>query len=274
MTEAVGFIIAAYTIPQNLPTIFVTDSNNARTLQRNIKNINQFTHWKKVRHIKQGIDYSIANHMEYLTRKWPKTKQLDDQCQRLYESGKVKCQEWARQQNIAIARLVQSRHPTNMQQIRMEDHDSNDESQSSQESEEEARTQDGSYKGHRYRFDESMLDITEHIIIIKVYSHQLDKHYNPKIPGQIPRPNLFITSANQFADNAAAQARDIIDEVPFIFDIFYPPFSPRWCFTIEGRVTNKGATKILYQKMDEELCVQLQHREKQGIMCRMLTFNE
>jgi hypothetical protein len=31
MAEAVGFIIGAYTIPCDIPIIFVTDSNNART---------------------------------------------------------------------------------------------------------------------------------------------------------------------------------------------------------------------------------------------------
>ena len=33
MTESLGFIIGEYTIPPDLPTIYITDSNNARTLQ-------------------------------------------------------------------------------------------------------------------------------------------------------------------------------------------------------------------------------------------------
>jgi len=36
MAESLGFIIGEYTIPSDLPVIYITDSNNARTLQRNI----------------------------------------------------------------------------------------------------------------------------------------------------------------------------------------------------------------------------------------------
>jgi hypothetical protein len=68
MAETLGFIFGEYTLPSHLPAIYITDSNNARTLQRNIKNIEDFTHRKKIRKIKQGINYSIANHLEYLTK--------------------------------------------------------------------------------------------------------------------------------------------------------------------------------------------------------------
>jgi hypothetical protein len=37
--EALGFIIGEYTIPSDLPVIYITDSNNARTLQRNVKQL-------------------------------------------------------------------------------------------------------------------------------------------------------------------------------------------------------------------------------------------
>jgi len=37
MAEAMGFIIGEYTIPANLPVIYITDSNNARSLQKRIK---------------------------------------------------------------------------------------------------------------------------------------------------------------------------------------------------------------------------------------------
>lgn len=52
MANALCFIIGEYTIPLDLPIIYVTDSNNSRTLQ--CKNGNKFTHH-------QGIDHSIAN---------------------------------------------------------------------------------------------------------------------------------------------------------------------------------------------------------------------
>ena len=44
MAEALGFIIGEYTVPSDLPVIYITDSNNARTLQRNIKSKKEFTH--------------------------------------------------------------------------------------------------------------------------------------------------------------------------------------------------------------------------------------
>jgi hypothetical protein len=60
MAKAIGFIIGEYAIPSDLPIIYITDSNNARTLQRNIKNQDMFTHQKMIRNVKQGIDHSIA----------------------------------------------------------------------------------------------------------------------------------------------------------------------------------------------------------------------
>jgi len=119
-----------------------------------------------------------------------------------------------------------------------------------------------------------MLDVLGHVIIIKVFSHQLNKGFTIKHPGNTPSPNLFVVSANQFADNAANQVRSIIKNISHVFDCtYYPPFSPRWCFTFEGKVTNKGATKLLYTKLDDELCLRLQHRDKQGLLCRLLDFN-
>jgi hypothetical protein len=44
MAEVLGFIIGEYTIPPNLLIIYITDSNNARVLQRNILHKNKFTH--------------------------------------------------------------------------------------------------------------------------------------------------------------------------------------------------------------------------------------
>jgi hypothetical protein len=70
MAEALGFIIGEYTIPAEIPVIYVTDSNNARSLQKRIRNSDTYTDQKIVRSIKQGIDYSIANHLEYLTSQW------------------------------------------------------------------------------------------------------------------------------------------------------------------------------------------------------------
>jgi len=98
MAETLGFILGEYTLPSHLPAIYITDSNNARTLQRNIKNIDDFTHRKRIRKIKQGIDYSIANHLEYLTKKWPQRDHQNYHTRRLYERGEefVSCGHYIR----------------------------------------------------------------------------------------------------------------------------------------------------------------------------------
>lgn len=70
MAESLGLILGEYTIPSDLPVIYITDSNNARTLQRNIKHKHKFTHRKYVRCVQQGIEASIANHLDYLTARW------------------------------------------------------------------------------------------------------------------------------------------------------------------------------------------------------------
>ena len=100
MAEALGFIIGKYTIPGDLPVIYITDSNNARTSQRNVKNKKEFTHPKFVRNVKQGIEYSIANHLEYLTSKWPRIDQLSLQTREAYERGEFLCKQWAKQQSF------------------------------------------------------------------------------------------------------------------------------------------------------------------------------
>jgi len=100
MAEATGLILGEYTIPSEYPIIYITDSNNARTLQKSIKTLENFTHRKKVRQVKQGIDYSIANHLEYLTKCWPREDQLSAQMQRILLNGREVCQRWARQCGI------------------------------------------------------------------------------------------------------------------------------------------------------------------------------
>jgi hypothetical protein len=54
MAETLGFIIVEYTIPLDMPIIYITDSNNARTLQQNIRFKDKFTHCKMIRQVKQG----------------------------------------------------------------------------------------------------------------------------------------------------------------------------------------------------------------------------
>jgi hypothetical protein len=285
MAEAIGQILGEYTIPSQYPIIYITDSNNARTLQKNIKTMEEFTHRKWVRQVKQGIDYSIANHLEYLTKRWPREDQLSAQMQRILLNGREVCLRWARQCNITNLHQIgiqntplQQDPNTTSDHTTHTDNDSDDWSSSSDDTnstiEEQLHDAMDYHSTNRYHFNESMINILDQILIIKVYSHQLNKDFSIKQPGKHPSPNLFVVSTNRFADNAASQVRAIVRNLPHTFDhTYYPPFSPRWCFTFEGKVTNKGATRLLYTKMDDELCLRLKHREKQGLLCRLLQFN-
>jgi hypothetical protein len=98
-----------------------------------------------------------------------------------------------------------------------------------------------------------MYDLLGHIIIVKVSSHQQDSNMELENSQRKPCPNLFVTSANQIADNAATQAHGVYElQASMESDIcYYPPFSSRCSFSFEGALTNKGATKVLYQKIDE-----------------------
>jgi hypothetical protein len=95
MAEALGFIIGDYTIPHNMPVIYITDSDNARTLQRNISRKSQFTHRHLIRQIKRGIDQAIANHLDFLTSQWPHEENLSEQTLEMYRRGEELCQIWA-----------------------------------------------------------------------------------------------------------------------------------------------------------------------------------
>jgi hypothetical protein len=97
MAETCGLILGEYTVPVGMPIIYITDSNNARTLQRNLKNNSTFTHREKIRGIKQGIDYSIASHLEHLTSTWPAADQQTAHTKALYQRGEAICKIWAAQ---------------------------------------------------------------------------------------------------------------------------------------------------------------------------------
>lgn len=73
MAEAMDFIIGEYTIPADMPIIYITDSSNAH-----MQNGETFTHCKMIQCNKQGIDHSLANHLEYLTAKWPREEHLSN----------------------------------------------------------------------------------------------------------------------------------------------------------------------------------------------------
>jgi hypothetical protein len=118
-----------------------------------------------------------------------------------------------------------------------------------------------------------MYDLLGKIIVVKVFSHQLNKNITPKDTTAPPSLNLFTVSANQHADNAATHAKHIIGTPPDYYDtLYYPAFSPRWSFTHKGCTTNKGATKLFQALPDDELDLRLQHRVKQGLFFRLRKF--
>lgn len=279
MAEALGFIIGEYTIPPELPVIYITDSNNARTLQRNIKNKDSFTHRQMIRQVKQGIDQSIANHLEFLTSQWIPESQLSQRTKELYARGEEICKLWASNKLLPSSSHSQ---PGSEYQASELDNSSKHSSCSwekdvlsiNSDSETENPPDALRVPTTRYRFGTDMYDLLGRNIVIKVFSHQLNEDFTIKTPGRLPKPNLFIASANQIADNTATIAHQIsTGPLNHVTDVSYPAFSSRWCFTFEGRVTNKGATKVLQTKIDEELFLRKQHREKQGLFHRLFYFN-
>ena len=265
MAESIGLILGEYTIPSNLPVIYILDSNNARTLQRKICHLDDYTHRQKIRNIKQGIDASIANHLEYLTSRWPRQDQLSQHTKDMYTRGEAICKLWATPPTEE-ANLLDSNS------YNIPDLDSADDDNCSTESEApKIVSVVPSHSKSRYRFDHTMYDCLTRVILVKVYSHQLTAEFEVKDAGNTPKPNLFVVSANQFADNAASQAVHISrnHDNESTETSHYPIFSPRWCFSFEGRLTTKGATKILQDKSDDELILRLQERPKQGLFARL-----
>jgi hypothetical protein len=195
---------------ETLPAINITDSNNARTLQRNIKNIEEFTHQKKIRKLKQGINYSIANHLEYLTKNWPQRDCQNYHTRRLYERGEEICKLCALHKNST------NKNCSEVQSTISQNLSYNEES--SEESSTDHSIETTSIQGHkeknRYHFDSTMVDTLEWILVLKVYAHQLNRDYTVKSPGKQPSPNLLVVSANQHADNVANQVKDVIDNIP------------------------------------------------------------
>jgi hypothetical protein len=264
MAETCGLLLGEYTVPANMPIIYITDSNNARTLQRNLKNSITFTHRKMIRTVKQGIDYSIASHLEHLTSKWPAADIQTAHAKAMYQRGEAVCKFWAEQGNITAKPSIDDKSVHSL--TSWDDRSSSSNSESSND-------QIAPVDTKRYRFGPSMYDLLEHKIVIKVFSHQLNPDFTTKSLGNTPRPNIFVVSGNQTADNAAEQARKISDTFTDNIDcLHYPPFSATWSFAFEGSLANKGATKVMQTKMDDELLMRQRLRVKQGLFNRLQPF--
>jgi len=241
--------------------------------KKKVYNNDDLTHRKTIRKLKQGIDYSIANHIEYLTSKWPREEQLSEHTKRLYKQGINICTLWAQDKQCTIGSYCDDNSSQASSNMDMDDElsDSSEDSISSNTINSSLVRND--VEKNRYRFDSTMYDNLKRIIILEVFSHQLNEDFSVKGIDKQPRPNIFVTLANQFVDNAATQAKVSIIIRHLMYEkIFYPPFSPRWTFTFEGCITNKGASKILQDKLDEELDLRIQHRVKQGLFYRLRPF--
>ncbi len=262
MAETLRFIIREYTTPSDLPIIYITDSKNARRLQRKLKKSDELTHRKKIRQVKQDIDYSIANHLEMLISKWQCKDQLTAYAKRLYKRGGEICYTWAMSKEH-FSDDTEDNQNSQYGDFRREEDASDISIKSGTTITSVTEPNDGK---NRYIFNTLMYDILGRIIILKVFSHQMNKDFSIKNKGKIPCPNLFVISANQIVDNSAKQAPKVLQDTHDTYEqIFYPAFSPRWSFTFEGCITNKGATKILYNKMDDELPLTTKPLTKQGI---------
>lgn len=81
-------------------------------------------------------------------------------------------------------------------------------------------------KNKKGYFNCTMYDPLGRVIIVKVFSHQMDSKFDMKDSHSTPCPNTFVVSANQITDNAATQAQEIYADQNLygIEYSFYPPF--------------------------------------------------
>ena len=61
--------------------------------------------WKLIRSVKQGIDHSIANHIENLTSRWMREDQINTHTKEVYERGMGVYKIWAKQHNRPVTMM-------------------------------------------------------------------------------------------------------------------------------------------------------------------------
>jgi hypothetical protein len=125
------------------------------------------------------------------------TEQQNTQATRIYNRAEEICKLWAQQSNTNIQgdNTDDSSHHTSST---MESYDTDYTDINSTGSDE---TQFLGTNNNRNRFDPSTYDLLGRIIIVKVFSHQVNQDFTNKSYGQNPAPNLFVVPANQIADN-------------------------------------------------------------------------
>jgi len=174
--------------------VFLTDSNNACTLQQNARFKNKFTHRKMIRQVKQGINHAMANHLEYLTDKWPREEQLTRYTLELYKRGEEICKFWAKQIQDKLDTFSPFEH-THDETDSITSWESDTVSLESMSSISTSPTH--SPTTSKNTFDSSMYDCLGRIIVIKVTSHQLHPDFTISSTTKGPIPNMFISLANQ-----------------------------------------------------------------------------
>ncbi len=135
--------------------------------------LEELTHRTYIRNIKQGIDSSIASHLEYLTSRWPREETLSDYTRRLYHCGEELCKYWALPNKDKTRIGLDNFGDLECIHEQYND-DFNDTSSSSSHSSAISKLVRDTETHNRVKFDQSMFDTLERNITLKVYSHQLN----------------------------------------------------------------------------------------------------
>jgi hypothetical protein len=113
--------------------------------------------------VKQGIDFSIANHLEFLTNKWSLLDQLSYQMRRVYDNGVDICKQWTAQHEEVDFRQRGIQNLSNACSISLfNDHDDHSENSSTDNEEDRDNQQhedENAHEKNRYHFDASMIDL-------------------------------------------------------------------------------------------------------------------
>ncbi len=94
MAESLGILLSEYSLPIASPAMYITDSQNARSLHYNLNKGQDLTNCFLNRKVLQGIHQPIANQLSYaLSQRYKE----EDLCYEMYNrliKGQQTCQEW------------------------------------------------------------------------------------------------------------------------------------------------------------------------------------
>ena len=274
MAESLGILMSEYSLPSATPAMYITDSQNARSLHYNLNKGQDLTNCSLIRKVLQGIHQPIANQLSYALSQRYKEEDLCYEMHNRLIKGQQTCQEWCSKttQLDTTTLPLDGDHAIESDEWNEDEEDDNTDEEPTQTHATEHKT--------RYKFTKDMLDLIGIHIILKVFSHQLTQNFMVNSHGKHPAPNPFITSGNQYADNAAEQCHKLKPTLPteaqnqpkLAHEICMAPFSPRCVFTHEGYTASKSASAILKEKANRELILRLQHRRSHGLLQHLLPF--